>query len=130
MKTKILVVLAFIFGMAASGKAQQTAVDSKYQEVKILTSAQCGMCKDRIEGAMAYEKGVKKSVLNLEDKVLTVTYDPGKTNPDKLRQSLSKIGYDADGVAADKAAYDALPACCKKKTTQPAGCKPGCGGHK
>jgi copper chaperone CopZ len=109
--------------MILSSAVVKAQTSSKYAEVKIKTSAQCGMCKDRIESALAYEKGVKKSVLNLEDKVVTVTYEPKKTSPDKIRQLLSKTGYDADDVQADKTAYEALPACCKKKTS---GCKPGC----
>lgn len=87
---------------------------SKFQKAEIMTSAQCGMCKDRIETAFAYEKGVKKSDLNLTTKVATITYDPNKTNPDKFRQIISKLGYDADDVLADPVAYEALPRCCQK----------------
>lgn len=127
MKTKVLATVAFVLFFVMGSMAQKS-VSSTTQEIKIKTSAQCGMCKDKIEGALAYEKGVKTSVLDLNDKVLTVTYDSKKSSPDKIRQIISKAGYDADDVAADKAAYDALPACCKKKTSQ-TGCKPGCGGH-
>ena len=126
MKAKLLLAGIMILLFVSAGSAQKAESDVK--EVKIKTSAQCGMCKDRLEGALAYEKGVKKSVLDLNDKVLTVTYDSKKTSPEKIRQVVSKTGYDADDVAADKAAYDALPACCKKKTSS-TGCKPGCAGH-
>ena len=112
---------------ATTGCAQKSST-STVQEVKIKTSAQCGMCKDRLEGAMAYEKGVKKSVLDLNDKVLTVTYDAKKTSPEKLRLLVAKTGYDADEIPADKTAYDALPPCCKKKTPA-SGTTPACGGH-
>ncbi len=124
MKSKILLTALVAFFMFNAGLYAQKAADEKFQEIRIKTSAQCGMCKDRLESALAYEKGVKKSVLNVEDKVLTVTYDERKTGPDAIRQVVVKSGYDADGLPADKAAYDALPACCKK----PAGksCSPGC----
>lgn len=125
MKTKMLIVgIIAMFVFAASAFAQDQA-SSNVTTVKIQTSAQCGMCKDRIEGALAYEKGVSKSELNLTDKVVTVTFDAKKTNPDKIRQLLSKTGYDADGVAADPTAYAKLPACCKKKAST-SGCQPGC----
>lgn len=127
MKSRILTAVAFVL-LFTMGSMAQTAAKSNPQELKIKTSAQCGMCKDRLEGALAYEKGVNKSVLNITDKVLTVTYNPKKTNPDKIRKVVSNAGYDADDVLADKAAYDALPACCKKKSST-GGCKPGCGGH-
>ncbi|MDD2963786.1 MAG: heavy metal-associated domain-containing protein [Bacteroidales bacterium] len=90
------------------------AQNKKGTELKIKTSAQCGMCKDRIEKAMAYEKGVFESDLNLEDKTLTLRYNPKKTSPEKIRKALNDVGYDADDTKADQKAYSKLPDCCKK----------------
>jgi periplasmic mercuric ion binding protein len=92
--------------------AAQTA--KKTDEVKIQTSAQCEMCKDRIETAMAYEKGVLKSNLDLETKVLTVKYKTDKTTAEKIRKAVAALGYDADDVVANYEAYQKLPNCCKK----------------
>ncbi len=86
----------------------------KTEVIKIKTSAQCEMCKTRIETAMAYEKGIVSSDLSLVDKVLTVTYKPNKTTPDKIRKALNAVGYDADDTQADPKAYAALSPCCKK----------------
>lgn len=97
--------------MRISVKAQDV---KKSDEIRIKTSAVCGMCKDRIEHDMSYAKGVKSVSLDLETKELTVNYSPKKTTPDDLRKAVSKIGYDADDVAADPKAYEKLPACCKK----------------
>lgn len=83
-------------------------------EIKIKTSAVCDMCKETIEKYMAFEKGVKKSNLDVGSKILTVTYNPSKTTPDQLRKAVSKSGYDADEVPADAKAYKKLDACCKK----------------
>lgn len=83
-------------------------------EIEIQTSAQCGMCKESIEKTFAFEKGVKSSSLNLVTKIVTVQYNPRKTNPAKIRTAISKTGYDADDVPADKKAYEKLPPCCKK----------------
>ena len=80
-------------------------------EIKIQTSAQCGMCKDRIEKALSYESGIVKSDLDLETKIVIVVYKPTKTNPDKIRIALSKVGYQADEFKADPIAYENLPAC-------------------
>jgi copper chaperone CopZ len=86
----------------------------KTETIKIKTSSQCDMCKERIEEALAFEKGVKKSDLDVETQIVTVTYKAGKTTPGKIRRAISKVGYDADDVAADFKAYGKLPACCKK----------------
>jgi len=88
--------------------------DPKVKEIKIQTSAVCGMCEDRLESNLVFEKGVKSVELDDKTKVLTITYKTSKTDPDKLREAVSKLGYDADDVEADPKAYAKLPACCKK----------------
>jgi len=90
------------------------AQGGKFEVVKIKTSSQCEDCKARIEEALAFEKGVKKSELDLETHIVTVSYKIGKTSPEKIRKAISKAGYDADDVKADPKAYGKLPACCKK----------------
>lgn len=82
--------------------------------LKILTSAECGPCKKKIEKELAFEKGVRKVTVDLDTKMATVIYLKEKTNPEKIRIAISKIGYDADSIPADKKAYDRLPDCCKK----------------
>ena len=86
-----------------------------FEEVRIQTSAVCGMCEERIETNIAYEKGVKSVELSDETKIVTIGFDPRKTDTGKLRTAISKVGYDADDVAADPEAYAKLPGCCKKE---------------
>ena len=106
-KTGILLLLT-VFSF--SGKAQ----DTNTAELKVKTSAVCEMCKTNIERELAFEKGVKKSVLDVPSKIVTVTYNPNKTSPEKIRQAIAKAGYDADEVPANPKAYKKLDACCKK----------------
>jgi len=110
MKTRIISkgLIIVLFSFFSIPLFAQTA------EVKIKTSAQCDECKERIEKALAAEKGIKKSDLNLDDQVITVVYYDKRIAPEKIREIISKSGYDADDVAAQKEAYDKLPKCCKK----------------
>jgi mercuric ion binding protein len=101
-----ILALLFVFGSAVAQK--------EVKEIKIKTSAICGMCKDRIEHAVKFEKGVKLASLDVESKILTVSYRTDKTSPEKLRTVVSKTGYAADDIPADKKAYDKLHACCQK----------------
>ncbi|NSW45460.1 MAG: heavy-metal-associated domain-containing protein [Bacteroidales bacterium] len=106
MKSKLLTFILFLiatFMVHAQNKS----------EIKIKTSAQCGMCKERIEKALAYEKGIYSSNLDLKTKEVTVVYNPQKTSPDKIRLAISKVGYQADDLKADPFAYEELPPCCK-----------------
>ena len=107
----LLMVTIFINPVSAQEKKKN------YEEVQIQTSAVCGMCEERIETNIAYEKGVKSVELEDSTKIVTIGFDPRKTDPEKLRTAISKVGYDADDVAADPVAYEKLPACCKKGNT-------------
>jgi mercuric ion binding protein len=109
MKNLFVIVCTLIFGLFATNvKAQSN------EKVSIKTSAVCNMCKHKIEKDLSFEKGVKESNLDVKTQMLTVTYNPKKTNPEKLRKAVSKVGYDADDVAAEVKAYDKLDECCKK----------------
>jgi len=83
-------------------------------EVKIKTSAVCDMCKKTIEHDLLFEKRIKKAELDLDSKVVTVVYNAKKTDEQKIRIAIAKIGYDADALVADSTAYLKLPDCCKK----------------
>jgi periplasmic mercuric ion binding protein len=83
-------------------------------EVEIATSAQCSMCKESIEKALTFERGVRHAILDMETKSVTVRYTSRRTDPDKLRKAINKLGYDADEMEGDPVAYSMLPGCCKK----------------
>lgn len=114
MKTSISILFAMIISILMINSAKAQEKKKNYEEVQIQTSAVCGMCEERIEGNIAYEKGVKKVEMDNETKIVTVGYDPRKTDTDKIRTAISNLGYDADGIAANQEAYNKLPGCCKK----------------
>lgn len=107
--TITLIALTTLFSVNVT--AQKT---KETKEITIKTSAQCNMCKAALEKAMAYEKGVKSSNLDVKTATLTVVYKPSKTNKENILKAISKTGYDANGIEADKKAYENLPDCCKK----------------
>ncbi|WP_299754465.1 heavy-metal-associated domain-containing protein [uncultured Pontibacter sp.] len=104
-------VLALV-SMATNAQAQQKG---NTETVKIKTSAVCNMCKKTLEKAMAYEKGVKSSNLDVKSKVLTVMFDSRKTNEASILKAVNKTGYDANELPADERAYNRLDECCKKE---------------
>ncbi len=103
--------LLFILTLTFAGiiSAQETTTG----EVKIQTSAECGSCKTRLEDVLNYTKGVKFAELNLEDKKVTVGYNPKKISLDEIRKIISETGYDADDLKANPKSVEKLPACCK-----------------
>ena len=121
MKTlsSFLLALAMFFSVSAA-QAQEVAkakARGGTEQVQFKTSAVCDMCKARLEKSMAYEKGVQAANLDVQSKLLTVTYRPDKTTPEALRTAVQRTGYDADDKVADARAYDRLPDCCKKNNS-------------
>jgi copper chaperone CopZ len=113
MKTKIQksIFIIALFTVFTTAINAQTA---NVSELKVKTSAVCETCKETIEKALAFEKGVKKSDLDVASKIVTVTYNPQKTTPEKIRQAIANAGYDADDVKANPKSFKKLPDCCKK----------------
>ena len=105
---------AIVFSAVLGLNNNSTAKSSESDTLNIQTSAECDMCKLRLEKEMAFEKGVKTSKLNLEDMVLTVVYNPTKTNAETIKKRICNTGYDADDLTANPKAYEKLPDCCKK----------------
>ncbi|RLD35990.1 MAG: MerP protein [Bacteroidetes bacterium] len=114
MKTSVKILLIAFLAIMFSSHLQAQDPEPKTKEIKIQTSAICGMCEERIESNMAFEKGVTSVELDDKTKIVTITYRTAKTDPKKLREAISKLGYDADDVEADPKAYAKLPACCQK----------------
>ncbi len=85
------------------------------QTVQIQTSAQCEMCKKKIEKQVMAVKGVKNAVLDLNTKIVRVKYDSKKVQLNDIKTAISQAGYDANEVKADEKAYSQLEDCCKKK---------------
>jgi periplasmic mercuric ion binding protein len=98
--TRIITVFTVLAIFFAGSLA--TFAKNEVQEVKIKTSATCEHCKGKIEKLLHQTKGVQEADLSLDDKVVTVKYNPAKTSPEKLRKSIAKLGYDADDVKAVK----------------------------
>lgn len=111
MRHLILLTLLFVSSVCIAQQAPIEVADG--YSIAIKTSAICEMCKETIEYDLAYEKGVKRSELNLEDKVVTVVYNPKKTDPETIRRRITKVGYHADDLSRDPEAYEDLPFCCK-----------------
>lgn len=104
-----VMVLAMLFAPAAL-----SAQKGKMDTVQIKTSAECEMCKSKVEGEVGKMKGVKSVSVDLATKMVTVVYNSSKTNPDKIRTVISNAGYDADSVPANNRAKSKLPKCCQK----------------
>ncbi len=69
------------------------AVDKIY-ELTFKTSINNTAGKERVETVINLLKGVKETNLNLENRTLTVEYDPDHINSDMIAYCLKSLGYD------------------------------------
>lgn len=100
-----------------------SAVFAQNEKAVIKTSAQCEMCKETIETAMASLDGVKKSKLDVETKELSVKYNTSEVSLEEIRKTIAAQGYWADKVMPERDAYANLPNCCKPQKACCAGDK-------
>ena len=105
MKKLMLMLVATCFTLLAYSQKVQTKV--------IHTSAECGACKDRLEGVLNYTSGVKFAELDLETMDLTIKFKTAKISLDEIKVLITETGYDADDMKANPEAVEKLPACCK-----------------
>jgi copper chaperone CopZ len=111
LKTIISVILLMTaVAVAYSQTSTQKQSASKTETFKVWGN--CGMCKDRIEKTVKAE-GVTSANWDSKTNMLTVTYDPLKTNQDALSKKLASVGHDTEKYKADDKVYNGLPGCCK-----------------
>ncbi|MGV3461460.1 MAG: heavy-metal-associated domain-containing protein [Flavobacterium sp.] len=110
----IIPALLFFITLTASAQEKKTI-----QTAVIKTSIYCDHCKacetcgPRFNQLLK-QKGVQMVTLDEKAMTLKVTYNSKKTDLVTIKKAISKLGYDADDVKADKDAYAALDGCCKK----------------
>ena len=73
----------------------------------------CSMCKDKIEGTLLSTDGVSSANWNIETKMLTVSFDPGKITTDEIKEAIAAVGYDTDTHRAPNKVYKKLHSCCQ-----------------
>lgn len=80
----------------------------------VLKSITCGMCVSNIEKALSQTEGVIRAEVSLKSKEAYVKFNDRITTIEKIEESISAAGYDANNKAADPEAFVMLSECCKK----------------
>ena len=91
MKQILLIILAAILLAAPAASAAKKKTVTVTYEVNI----HCKKCVEKLTDNLAYLKGVEDLKVSLEDKTVTITYNPAKTNEATLVQAIKKCGYSA-----------------------------------
>lgn len=109
----LFILISFCFLVISTAAQKQKSVVIK-TKIYCDHCRQCETCGIVFLKTLPFESGIKKVELDEKKMELTVLYNPKKISPEKIRTAISKLGYDADDIPADKAAYEKLDGCCKK----------------
>ena len=116
MKNSIQKIILLVFLCIGS---QTISAQKSTEKAVIKTVLNCDHCKEcetcglKFKTEMLKIEGVKMYELDDQAMTFTVYYNPKKTSIETIRESISKLGYDADDVKADPEAYENLDGCCK-----------------
>jgi len=94
---------------------QNTEIKTAPEEniaIKIPT-AKCKTCEKTINSALSKVEGIINSDVDVHDKIVNIKFLSSVTSPGKIREAISKAGYDADEIKRNERAYQNLPECCK-----------------
>lgn len=83
----------------------------KKTDVFTLDHQMSEMCQKRIVENLRFEKGIDKIDVSLKENTITVTYNPAKTDTEKIIAGFKKIGFNAFLVSPQPEVCPA-PSCC------------------
>ena len=91
MKQILLVILAALFlACPMVLVAKKKTVTVTYE-----VSMHCKKCVEKLNDNIAFMKGVEDLKVSLDEKTVTITYNPAKTDEAKLVKAIEKLGYTA-----------------------------------
>lgn len=96
MKKIILMCLVALLGIGVANAQEPKKAEKKSVTTTFVTDIDCAGCAKKVNNTIPYEKGVKDVEVNVEEKTVTVTYDPAKTNDETLVKAFTKIKIKAE----------------------------------
>lgn len=111
----ILLAIAIVLSLGAFAQKSK-----KIETAVIKTTIYCDHCKicescgGRILKELYNENGIKNTSVDSKANTITVIFDSNKITIEKVREKISKLGFDADDVKADPEAVAKLDDCCQK----------------
>lgn len=120
MRNKLFIVIALLV-VLTSINAQERKANAKAGQSEVvyfIPNMHCERCQAKIEKAITLEKGVKDLIFDLKAQKLTIVYQKQETTPEKLRQALAKMGYEAKSDATTAQPQNSTRenrSCCRSK---------------
>ena len=95
MKKILLVCLVVLLGIGSADAQKPKKGEKKSVTVEFVTNIDCEGCAKKVYNTIPYEKGVEDVKVDVATKIVTVTYNPAKTNNETLIKAFDKIKLEA-----------------------------------
>lgn len=105
---KILIALLAAFllatpvALAANAHSASALMEKKQAKKKAIVtykvSMHCKNCVNKLTDKLSFLKGVEDLKISLEEKTVTFTYNPAKTDEATLKKAIENCGYTAEKV--------------------------------
>jgi copper chaperone CopZ len=105
----MLAIFATSFTMAAKSESAKAFFTVEPKMV-------CANCENKIQSNLRFEKGVSEVEASAEKQVVTITYNPEKTNVENLVKAFKKIGYTATQTTEKSSCAKSEGGCCGGKS--------------
>ncbi len=113
MKLAILCIVFFVCTFFAFLQNENNTIIIKTQ-INCDHCKQCESCGGRFDREIPFIIGIKNYSFDEKAMTISLTYITKQTTPEKLREAISNIGFDADDVKANPKAVAKLDDCCRK----------------
>lgn len=125
-KALSIILLIMMFLGSAYAAPAKNSKESATTVFTVSPQMSCQNCENKIKSNLRFEKGVSNIVTDLKAQTVTVTYNPAKTDTDKIVKAFRKIGYTATESSAKPSEQEsssccsqvAKPACCNQSPTE------------
>ena len=102
MKTvKLLLVSLMLFAFTANVKADNQ--QRREAEVTYSVDMHCANCQKKVDNTVAHERGVVDMKSSLEKNEVWVKYNTERTDKEKIKKAIEKLGYTVVEVVQDEA---------------------------
>ena len=95
MKKIFLMCLVALLGVGVANAQKPHKGEKKSVTVEFVTNIDCEGCAKKVYNTIPYEKGVEDVKVDVPTKIVTVTYNPAKTNNETLIKAFTKIKLEA-----------------------------------
>ena len=99
----VQIVLAAVVFLLASNAVFAQDVKKKSNEAKVVfsVSMDCHSCEQKIVNNLGRSTGIRDLSTDLEKKLVTIKYQPNRTDVAKLKAAIEKLGFTCEEVKVD-----------------------------